>query len=56
LRGLPVPGVPEQWTEFRYRSLFGLTHAQYESEPAETVDWLLAIDGVVAEVKAEKSG
>jgi hypothetical protein len=31
-----------------------LTHEEYLSEPGVTVDWLLAIDNLADEVRAEK--
>jgi hypothetical protein len=33
-----------------------MSHEQYENEPAETVDWMLAIHGAVATAKEEASG
>lgn len=44
--------VAQRWEEFRYRRLFpALTHDQYLDEPSETVDWMLAIDGVLADLR-----
>lgn len=30
--------------EYRYRSMFGLTHEQYLDEPVEAIEWLLRVD------------
>lgn len=37
------------WDEYRYRTRFKETHEGYLDTPQETIEWLLMIDGMVAE-------
>ena len=31
------------WREYRFRSVFGVTHEQFLDEPTEAVEWMLAM-------------
>jgi hypothetical protein len=44
----------EYWREYRRLKVSTLTHDQYLAEPTHITDWLIAIDGMEAEVRSEK--
>jgi hypothetical protein len=43
-----------EYKYFLFADRFGWTPLQVDEQPAELLDWLIAIAGVVEEVKAEK--
>lgn len=45
------PELAGLFREYQFRKLFGTTHEQYLDEPMATVEWLLAIHGLVSEVE-----
>lgn len=47
------PEIAELWREYRYRTLFRLTHEQYLDSPAHDVDWMLAIDNTYTDAQNE---
>ena len=36
------------YREYRYRSLFHVSHEQFLDEPSATVDWMLQLDSLTA--------
>jgi len=51
--GLPVKELPPQWREYQLVKLTGRLPSELDEESAHRLDWLLAIDAAVDEVKAE---
>jgi len=39
------------WEEFRYRSMFHLTHEEYLAEPPEVVKWMLQMGAIDSRVQ-----
>lgn len=43
------------WAEYLYRQRFSVTHDEYLDEPVDTVEWLLRIDSLVADLKKREA-
>lgn len=51
---MPVDSLPDEWRTYRLVKLTSRLPSELDEEPAHVLDWLLAIDGVVAEVAEQE--